>query len=319
MGVRRCRFAALLLIGLVLVTAASKPLPPPPAPLPPLTLDAAHPIVDATIAGMAVRLRVDPSADSFIILAPEATARLQLGDPVRTIAGQPIRRGTLPTKVGRVEIENPYSWEEVVIAGRPAIIRIVMPANAHYAEADGSISPGWLPQPQVRLLRRPGTTNDVWTIVPSRRDAQDGIVSDIRLGKNEIMLQFAPDRAVTIATASAGSILAEAGDGLLTGPVEQVQIMYGVARPVRRIALAQPIIVAGRRLQQFQVRLFDWSGKRNLPIDNDPDADFNVTGERGRQRGLAMLHLGADVLEDCAEIDWDAATQSFALLCPTAP
>lgn len=306
-----------LLLAPLLMTAPAVAAPSLPV-LPPLALPFDRPFVTATIAGQPVTLRVDPGADPYIVLTPAAARRLALAADARP-DGKPPSRGELQVQVGQTQIGVPYSQEAVGYAGFSVRLRVVTPGSGDFGGADGVVSPTLLPHSEVRLVRRPATAGDRTTVLKAETRGlffADTIQADWKVPAGKLELEFHPFRATTIASVAAASRLADSFGGQLQGAVHPVEIAYGVARPVRTMALARPAAIAGIMLSRFDVRLFDWSGSAELPPDADPDAPLTVTASRGRQRGWPILKLGADVLADCAEITWRRTGSEMALTCP---
>lgn len=310
---------ARLLLLLALLAAPAVAAPKPPA-LPPLVLPLAAPVITATIAGQTVTLRVDPGADPYIMLTPAAAARLNLAADTRP-DGKPPSRGEVQAAVGQTRIDVPYSRESVGYAGYTVRMQVVTPSVGDFGGADGVVAPTLLPHAEVRLVRRPATAADRVTVLKAETKGlffRDTIQADWPLPAGKLELEFHPFRATTIASVAAASRLADSFGGGLEGPVHQVEVAFGVKRPVRTMALTRRAAIAGISLSRFDVRLFDWSGSAELPPDSDPDAPLTVTASRGRQRGWPILKLGADVLDGCAEIAWRAASSEIALTCPAA-
>lgn len=318
------RFAplSLLLVLAAPALAARKPAPPPP--LPPLALSGAAPVIEAQIAGQPVRLTVDFGGDPFITLAPAAGARLNLAAETRA-DGEPVDRGRFRVAVGQVSVAVPYSEEQVSIAGRSAIVRVLAPSAAPaeaLAGSDGVIGLRMLPHDRVHLVFRPRHPSDqVVTVAAETGSRSSSTKFDWPLPKGPpIEVELHHLRPVSVASVAAASRLAEAGDGKLIGPPRRVLIGFGIARPVRSLVLARSLAIAAVTVTTVDVRLFDWAGKAQLPLDAESDEAALVTGKRGRQRGWPILKLGRDVLGRCASIAWqrdasDPERGQFELTC----
>jgi hypothetical protein len=159
--------------------------------------------------------------------------------------------------------------------------------------------------------------------VPARIGGNSGALGfDWRLGDGagriEVELHnLRPAGVASVASVAAASRLAQAGGGHLDGPVRRVVIGFGVARPVRRLLLDTPVMIAGLAVTSVDVRLFDWAGAADLPPDAGTDrAALTVIGRRGRQRGWPVLKLGDDVLGRCASLRWLREPGQLQLACP---
>lgn len=311
------RFARLSLLALLLAGGAqAKPERLPP--LAPLVLNAAAPQITARIAGHPVTLTVDLGGEPLVQLNPDAAARLPL-----------LRedRGVFRVAVGQTTTSVPYSREQVEIAGRSSDeVRVLTPKAAPEGQrpgSDGTIGLALLPHAIVELRYRTAAPSDRSTSVAAARGGRSSSIgfSWPLPNDDEIEIELEPLRPTSVASVAAASRVAAVGDGRLTGPVRRVMIGFGVARPVRRLVLARPISVAGVRVGEADVRLYDWAGRAELPPDADADDAAVVMGRRGRQRGWPILKLGNDVLSRCASITWrrdpdERDRGHFDLNCP---
>jgi hypothetical protein len=322
----RLAFALLLIASPAL--AAKKP---PPPPLPPLVLDAAAPIVTVTIEGQPLRLRVDGGATRHVELNASAARRLGLDLPDRLVGGQPVDRGRAITQVGKVSVKGITTAEVVEYAGR--LVPMTMAWNDDrknnagnkridpdfIADADGVIGPWLLPHDSVRIVRRPVAASDRETVLPLRWNSGRGMLGRLAVGDDEVDLVITPVAATSIATAAAAAILAGPYGGQLKGPARDVPVAHGVMRPVRDVVFARPVDAAGVRLPRVAARVFDWSGKTQIPdADLGPD-EAVVAGRAGAQSEWAKLAIGNDHLANCAEIGWTRAPLAYVLVCPALP
>jgi hypothetical protein len=317
------RLLALLLVASPALAAKK----PPPPPLPPLVLDAAAPIVTVTIDGQPLRLRVDGGATRHVELNSSAARRLGLDLPDRLVGGQPVDRGRSITQVGKVSVKGVTTAEVVEYAGR--LVPMTMAWNDNPAEkrispdfiadADGVIGPWLLPHDSVRIVRRPVAASDRETVLPLRWSSGRGMLGRLVVGDDDVDIVITPLAATSIATAAAAAILAVPHGGQLKGPARDVPVAHGVARPVRDVVFAKPVDAAGVRLPRVAARVFDWSGKTQIPdADLGPD-EAVVAGRAGAQSEWAKLAIGNDHLANCAEIGWTRLPLAYALVCPALP
>ena len=294
--------------------AAKKPVPPPP--LPPLVLDAAAPIVTVTIDGQPLRLRVDPGTAQHVEINAGTARRLGLEIPGRLVGGKPVDQGRSMTQVGKTNVSEVTSDEIVRYEGREVPLTLAWPKSDPVAGADGLINPRHLPHDVVRWVQRPVTAADVRTLLPMRWDASKGLVGPVAVGAESIDVVIAPSAPETLATAATASILAAGHGGRLTGPARDVAISHGVTRPVRDVVFAAPVDIAGVRLPRVAARVFDWSGRTEVPDADLLPGEAIVGGRAGTQRQWAKLAIGADHLDECAEIVWTREPLAIELMCP---
>ncbi|MBU6164506.1 MAG: hypothetical protein KGQ52_00075 [Alphaproteobacteria bacterium] len=307
-----------LALALLLASPALAARPRPPA-LPPLLLDAAAPLIEVEVAGQRLRLTVDIGGDDIVQLNPDSPARAVLAAASRP-DGKPVDRGLYRVAVGQTALAIPFSRETLIIAGQPVRARVLQPAATPVGQgagSDGVIGLPLLPHPGLEWHWRPATPADRAISVPARIGRSDawGLDWAVKHG-GRLDVELHPLRTSSVVSAAAASSLAAAGGGQLIGPVRRVPISFGAVRPVRQLALARPVVIAGLRLDQAQVRLFDWAGRTSLPPDADPAAELTVTGTRGRQDQWANAKLGRDVLAACASLRWSREPAQFTLVCP---
>lgn len=322
------RFARLSL-GLVIAMEAAALAGPPPPSVPPagpvraLRLPADRPVIAAQIAGQVVRLTVDFGADAVVLLGPGVHRRLGLAGAARP-DGKPVARGLFQVSVGQVPLAVPFSRETLVIDGQALPARVLAVTGLPDGQApgsDGVIGLPLLPHDDVEINWRAAGPQDSLLQVPARIGNNSGAMGlDWPLpGTGRIEVELHNLRTGSVASVAAASRLAAAGNGHLSGPVRRVVISFGVARPVRQMLFDSPVAIAGLPLRSTEVRLFDWSGKAELPPEADPDQTaVTVLGRRGRQRGWPVLKLGSEVLNTCASIAWQREPARWRLVCPSA-
>ena len=308
------RFAALLVAAPAL--AAKQP---PPPPLPPLVLDAAVPIVTVTIDGQPLRLRVDPGTTRHVELNAAAARRLDLANPARIVGGKPVDHGHTTTQVGKVTVRAVTSDEILGYAGRELPLTLAWSDKDPVTGADGLIGPWMLPHNLIRLVYRPTTPNDRLTHLPMRWSSDRGLLGEAVVGNDRIDVTIVPSAPETIATAAAASRLAAAHGGRLTGPRRDAVIALGAVRPVRDVVFATSVDIAGIRLYRVAARVFDWSGRTNIPDADIAPGEAVVAGRADNQRQWPKLAIGNDHLGACAEIAWQRTPLAIDLVCPALP
>lgn len=276
-----------------------------PAAAEDLTLDAAtNYTIDVSINGRPARLRVDPETSGYIILNPDAVARIGLRRSMigsRTAIG-PVRLNGF-SKVAEVRIGNQTSDRRIVWIDRRAV-----------EGADGLIGPADMPYDRVVFAIGPSAPNEREYETPMLFDRGMGLYLPLRFGEPTIGFQFSLIKDRTMATAAAGSVLAAAYGGSWSGPVESQLIEFEVERPVRAMTLATPVPLGPLTLGQLFVRTQDDRGANSLPTD-DVDPDEIVVTASGRQRARFNLTIGRDWLGRCSRLEWDNPSRSLRLSC----
>jgi hypothetical protein len=277
-----------------------------------------QPLVDAVIAGHPVRLRVDFGAHAPVTLAPAAAQRLALASDTRPGTEEEPDRGAVISQVGRKTVRVPWSMESVTIDGVTRPLEVLTPPDYAPGVGDGSIRPSALPCGTVRLEQRAATPRDVESVMRIVDDGTfEGLPVKAEAGKDDIRVEISPWRRETMGTAATGGVLVTHLGGILTGPVLEVPVVYGVTRPARLLKLDRPWTVAGVKVPALMMRVSDWEGRHAVPPDGDLEADLiQVARRRNPQRSLRLIHLGQDVLGGCASFEWRRDGNLLAVRCP---
>ena len=279
-----------------------------PAQAADLTVDAnSHFLIDATINGHPVRLRVDPETSGYIILNPETVTRIGLR---RSMLGSSTRIGpvrlTGSSKVARVRIGDTEGNRRLVWIDRPAV-----------EDADGLIGPADMPYDRVTFTLRPGAEGEAAYALPMEFVRSAGLSYPLTLGEQVVRVQFSLVKPDSMATAAAGALLASTYGGGWTGEARDQLIEFGVVRPVRPLVLQRPAELNGFGFSSFLVRTSDNRGNLDLPPEPDADpSEIVVTGSNGRRsRAVYSLTLGRDRLSACSSLVWDNRSRQLTLRC----
>lgn len=275
-----------------------------------LTLPAAgNYVIDAQVNGRPVRLRVDPGAAGYIIMNPSAVQRVGLRASLTRAQ----------TFIGPVRLRGSSKAAAVTIAGVTSQRRLIWMDREIYSGADGIISPADLPYDRVTMLLAEPRSGEQALQLPMQFEPSSGLFHKFKLGAQEIVLSLSANKPESMATAAAGALIAQLHGGAWAGEAREQPVSFGVPRPVRPLALQQPLPIAGLRLARFLVRTQDHRGGAQLPPDAvaDPD-EIVVTATRGRQRPRYVLTLGRDWLSPCSSISWNNRTRIMTLHCLAA-
>ena len=103
----------------------------------------------------------------------------------------------------------------------------------------------------------------------------------------------------------------------MTGPVDQAEIAFGIARPVRRMTLTTPFVIGPMALNALHVRVSDYGNAatiRDADVTPDPE-EIIVTGKAKRDPSRDRLSIGRDALEQCSSITFDKPAKRIRLSC----
>ncbi len=286
-------------------------------------------MIAATIDGKPVTLRVDPAAPGLVFVTTAVAERLALKGGALglgySVGGQgamqatTVRPMTFGTNAVKRRIGFPSRKHET--KGKAADPRWV---GRPYADVgDGTIGPASLPEPVVRILLNAPRAGERTVALPmvdggGLLGKLSGTFAQITIGGQPIRVRFDPYHPRTTVTANAATLIAQAQRGTLAGLTAPVEIAFGIARPVRMMTLATPLLVGPLALSSLGVRTTDVGNAAAIP-DADappPDPDEIVVVAKGkRDANRDRLTIGADLLDRCSAIVFDKPTKQIRVTC----
>ena len=169
-----------------------------------LVVDAASNFtIEATINGQPVRLRVDPEVSGYVILNPEAVARIGLR---RSMIGS-------RTQIGPVRLTGASKVAEVSIGGVTGDRRVVWIDRPAIEGADGLIGPADMHYEQVTFLLGPVRDGEAAFDLPMEFERSFGLYFPLTIGEHAFRFQFSLMKPASLATAGAGAALGELNGG----------------------------------------------------------------------------------------------------------
>jgi len=275
-----------------------------PKPQGDLRLDAAAPIIEARLAGVAVRLRVDPSQWGAIELNPETAHRLPVvfEDGNAAMVGRTLLTGRAAhamLEIGRLKLPVAISEH-----GRPVT-----------RDADGVIGPEMLPFATVSWQRAdaPPPTARYSFALDFDQDTGLGAIDPGVPGELRIHASFI--LPTSFATAAAGAELARDHQGRFDAPAAPIAAPFGLTRPARPLVFANAPTLAGFRFERLQVRIADFRGRRALPADAVAPDDIVVAKREAPQQAEPWVTIAADRLIRCVEVTYNAVPRTLTLAC----
>jgi hypothetical protein len=292
--------ASVLALAALAGAAAARRAEPPPD-LGTLTLDRADPAIDATVAGVPARLAVALDTRDTVELAP-------------AFAGRPadlVWQEDSSEEVGRVRVNTRMAGGEVSVGGLVAPMKLTTHDRPCCGGHDGEVSPLRLPWSTVRI----GTSALPERRWPAAFDDVSGLTIPWKTPAGTIRLILSPTSPQTIATASAGAILAKLQGGHFEGEGRRAVVAFAIERQVRDLLFDRPATLLGFTLSRVAVRYADFAGGRALPEDA-PDGGIQVK-RRGPspQHEWAAITIGRDLLDACPAISVYRAGPTVGLSC----
>ena len=273
-------------------------------------------VVETLVRGQSVRLKVDPGAPWYVLLNGSAAKRLGLvGTRSATFA------------VGPMRIKGKTRSEKVtfgtVVATRP----VIWFKGESVSGADGVVNPANVPHDRVTMRFRAPSSAEKLVELQMRFDKERGLYHELSFGGQIILTRFTLQDELTTATGAAASVIAKRRNGLWEGGNFTYPVRYGIARPVRKMVLGEPLSVNGFPLSQLTVRVSDDRGSYYLPEEqvpavevDDDDDDVVVTGKKQRIFGAPhfWLMIGRDNLNRCSSISYEIGARRLILSCALA-
>ena len=294
----------------LILLAALLALLPSKAAAADLVVDAASTyLVDASINGHPVRLRVDPAASGYIVLNPAAVARIGLRRSMTRSA----------TQIGPVRLTGGSKVADVVVGGVSEERRIVWIDQPAVERADGTIAPADIGYDRVTFRLGDARADDRAYDLPMEFRPGAGLFFPLELGEHRVFFQFTLIKANSMATAAAAAHLAALYGGAWVGDVRPETIGFGVVRPVRALRLARPASLNGLELDALLVRTGDHRGNLDLPPEPGADPEEVVVSAGSRQRARFEVTVGRDLLSACSSMVWDNRTRRLTLTCARRP
>lgn len=271
-----------------------------------LDLDANRPYVTAAINGELFRLRVDLDAQGSVVLNREAARRTNFQ-----------RGGSVTMNIGPVKFTGRFAPATLAMEGRQVPVQVKWFARRAASDADGIISPALLPFESVTLAYDdPVAPSRHLSFITSLED-EAGLHVRVPIGSQVVKVRFSP-REQTVATAAAAAVIADLHGAVWDGDQQRAEIGYGVARPVRPLALAKPLPIGQLSVSRLLVRLADFAGRHELPEEGAPAAapdEILVQARRPTQDAVYRLTLGRGTLAGCYAATVFAAAHDLILDC----
>ena len=294
---RRCAIAALLLL------AASSP--------PAERIVAGDGIVDATVNGLPLRLRIEPGAPGLPLVSQAFAMRAKLtcGGLLCFGVGYNVGREKAYGKT----VVTRFGWGTDTAEKR----RVGWLSRDYAMSADGAIGPAGLPEPVVRFVLRSPRAGERTVALPMEGGGLFGGWQPSRgmltVGAEKILVRFDPEHPRSLATAAAGVALARAQGGVLTAERGAQEVLFGIERPYRVMTLARPIAVGPVTLSSLGVRVTDGSGANTIAQQGDDPSEVVVNAEG--KKTYMVLSLGADVLGRCSSLVFDKGRKEVRMTC----
>lgn len=283
-------------------------------------------LIDVSVNGRPMKLRIEPDAPGLPLIAP-ARAR-EMG-----LKGGGLFAFGVGFGIGRDHFSGRTESAKVSLAGaKPEGRRVGWLSRDYVPAADGTIGPAGLSEPVIRFRFRAARPGDVSLTLPL--DIEGGIAGALfgswfylpgllKVGDTSVRVRFDPHHPQTLATAPAAIALAKAYGGVMTTETGRQEIAFGIERPYRVMKLARPFELGGLRLGTLGVRVSDEDVTGRIAEEGatqpapDPD-EVVVTAKSKKKPRIGVVTIGADALAACASLVFDKPARELRLSCALA-
>ena len=305
---------AIMLLALAALPAGGGAAKAPPPPEGELVLDMAAPMMEVRIGDVPLRLRVALDQKRLIELNPDAAERLRADPPDRRFHFE----SGFDALVGRETLSGIQAAAPIRINGRKMLVTVASHGRPCCRGVDGEIGIGLLPYAKIRFVRQasaelslPADRISEFTIDDND---EHGPQTSAAVGRQSVNIQFSFERPESVATASAGAILARAYGGRLSDGGRMVAA-FGIERPIAMLHFRQPATVAGFEFRNLPVRTADFAGREQFPTDPDEPGDIVVRKKVSQQQAWPVVLIGRDRTDRCSEAIYDTIARRLTLRC----
>jgi hypothetical protein len=303
-------------IALLALAACSGPAVArtPRPPTGELLLDMAEPVISVKIGDIPLQLRVALNQKRLIELNPDAADRLSARPPDRRFRFE----NGLDAFVGRERLKSLEAAAPIKLNGRKMLVTVSSHSRPCCSGVDGEIGIGLLPYATIRFLRAGAPPPDRSADFLIDDNDEHGPQATVAVGRSSIKVQFSLDRVESVATASAGAILAREFGGRL-GDGGKMIAAFGIERPIAILRFKKPAQVAGFAYKNLPVRTADFAGHEEFPSDPDEPDDIVVKKKVSQQSAWPVVMIGRDRTDRCSEAIYDTIAKRLTLRCSDSP
>ena len=327
LSIRKIKIAALLLASVPIPAIAQNDY----ANYPILNLTSGQNI-EIFIEGRSVKTYVSPGMPSTLTIS-NTVAQSLYGKSANKFASTFER---ILSALAKDEFDNsPPRYNQAAI-GTLKIRGQQRPANVRFEGASDNQSVQWyqtdmhkfgeglagpyaIPAPVIRFALRPEQPGETRFSMPLVFDGRRRIAStQMSVGKKKVYFAFAPHFETTLATAAAGSAIAENNGGEFVGDPQQVIVAYNIARPARPVQLKTPLSLGTMNMSKILVRSRDYGDTNAIKEAKSPDASDDEILVQGKRKGTSpeyFVYVGNDMLKNCSSITYDKSAKKVTLSC----
>lgn len=276
-------------------------------------------MVAATVEAKPVALRIRSGGPDRLILNAAAADRLGL-KPAMFVG-----RANLNV-AGRREFVGKNRPVDFTIGGLVGKGRAVWFPAAPPVPGDGTIGPWGMPQSRVTIVFGSEDIAAQRYDFPLFGNVNNGSVTGYREETFGLFAAFDLDDTgpYPMASAAAGAAIAKVYGGELSGPSWDVDILFGIKRPVRLMTLERPFHFGPLTITKFAVRVRDridaaGRGEEIKDADRiDDPSEIVVAANAKGQRPIFGLSIPRPTMAGCSKLSFDKVAKRIELWCQPA-
>lgn len=276
-------------------------------------------LVPATVEGKPVALRILSAGPDRLILNAASATRLGLKPALL------VGRANLNV-AGRREFEGRNRPVDFMIGGIAAKGRAIWFPAAPPGPGDGSIGPWGLPHAHISLVFGAKDQAAERYDFPLLGNVDGGSVTGYREPSFGLYVAFDLNDPgpYPVASAAAGAAIAKAYGGQLSGPSWDVEILFGIKRPVRLMTLERPFTIGPLSMRQIAVRVrdrIDAAGRgediKDADRIEDPSEIVVSAGKKGK-RPIFGISIPRASMAACYKLSFDKPAKRIELWCKSS-
>ena len=226
----------------------------------------------------------------------------------------------IQSAIGPVKIRGQQRLVNISLGGRTHNKLVAWFQTDQHKFGEAHAGPLAIPAPVIRFALRPAQPGETRFSMPLATDGRRGVASTrMTFGKKKVYFAFSPHFETTLASAGAGSVIAQNNGGEFVGDPKPVVVAFDVARPARPVQLKTPIIFGPIALSKLLVRSRDYGNTNAIKEAKSPNAndeeEILVQAKRKGTNPEYFVYVGNDVLKNCSSITYDKPGQTITLSC----
>ena len=264
-----------------------------------------NPIIEFVIDGQTAAMEVTPDGAGSPVLSDALAQRLGLEGSM--LAGVHM--------VGTTKVTAESNLVRIGIGeGKPKKRRaFFLDTGEWHHRGEGYVGPSFLDDDIVTYRLRAPQADEREITLPLVEHKRAGFYTRWPIGDTYIPTFFTFARPESMASASAGAVLAQAFGARMEGESRTMHIELGIHRPVRDLVTPDRLMLGELPLKDLVVRTQDTGSTAAIPDEDSDPNEIVVAG--GKAKIAPFLWIGTASLERCSSLSFDREAQVIRLSC----